>query len=189
MFKKFDFYIINTNSPINIPPGYIMYRRIKIQADTMCKYIMEIDIQYSSLYYNDEFYKHSVNKIIKTISNHYYITSNPSNVVVKFFKKFIFSTNLTFKVKDKIVSNNMDKSNVEINVINPTPYSLHIKEISLLMDNLISNSVGINNQQLDLIKNENSFFYKSNGTFIEPDEEVNFTFTIVNYKNFINTVK
>lgn len=203
MFKKFEFFLINSNSPFIIPAGYFIHKRIKILADTMCKYIMEIDIQYSSIYYNDEFLKHSTNKIIKTISNHYYITSNPSNVVVKFFKKFLFSTNLPFKVKDKIITNNMEKSYIEVNLTNPTPYTLNIKDINLIVDN-VNNSQpqniqsndnnGSTNRQ-DIVKNENSFFYKKDyiygnpsPCYLDPEEEINFSFSILSYNAFINSV-
>jgi len=204
MFKKFEFYLINSNTPFIIPPGYFMHKRIKILADTMCKYIMEIDIQYGSVYYNDEFLKHSQTKIIKTISNHYYITSNPSNVIAKFFKKFLFSTNLSFKLKDKILTNNMDLAFIEVNLTNPTPYTLHIRDINLLLDSNLnmslilekSNSkelVNIPTSSNELVKNDNTFFYSNNTgraipCFVEPEEEINFSFTILNYKAFVNSV-
>ena len=218
MFKKFEFYLINSNTPFVIPAGYFMHKRIKILADTMCKYIMEIDIQYGSVYYNDEFLKHSQTKIIKTISNHYYITSNPSNVVAKFFKKFLFSTNLPFKLKDKIICSNMEQAYIEVNLTNPTPYTLQIKDVSLLVDNaVLKELLGVNKEQ-EIVRSENKFFCAdlvkkekekenavdllglgvgANGSaqqaqaqacFVEPEEEINFSFTILNYKAFISSV-
>lgn len=218
MFKKFEFYLINSNTPFVIPAGYFMHKRIKILADTMCKYIMEIDIQYGSVYYNDEFLKHSQTKIIKTISNHYYITSNPSNVVAKFFKKFLFSTNLPFKLKDKIICSNMEQAFIEVNLTNPTPYTLQIRDVSLLVDNaVLKEHLGVNKEQ-EIVRSENKFFCGSNNfskkekenasvdllglgdsgngsaqpqpqaCFVEPDEEINFSFTILNYKAFICSV-
>lgn len=222
MFKKFEFFLINVSGPFVIPPGYFMHKKIKILADTLCKYVLEVQIEYSSIYYNDEFVKHNTNKVIKTISNHYYITSNPSNVVAKFFKKFLFSTNLPFKMKDKIVTNNLEKTYVEIILINSTSYILEIKDVNFLIDNPYKNSIsGSTTTDLDdsnstnlsegnngnikssekslqfqeFVKNENSFFEKNkdggniNSLLIEPEEEINFAFSITNYKAFINSVK
>jgi len=213
MFKKSEFYLINTNTTFKIPAGHFMHKRIKILADTMCKYIMEIDIQYGSIYYNDEFLKHSQSKIIKTISNHYYITSNPSNVIAKFFKKFLFSTNLPFKIKDKIITNNLEKSFIEVNLTNPTPYNLNIRDIALIVDQnanqiLLSEKSNINkdlsfdsnsnlntsasNLSQEIVRNDNNFFYSNKNCimpcYIEPEEEINFSFTLMNYKAFINSV-
>lgn len=217
MFKKFEFYLINSTTPFVIPAGYFMHKRIKILADTMCKYIMEIDIQYGSVYYNDEFLKHSQTKIIKTISNHYYITSNPSNVIAKFFKKFLFSTNLPFKLKDKIICNNMEQAFIEVNLTNPTPYTLQIKDVSLIVDSnaIKEQHAGISNKEHleSIVRSDNKFFVgstdknssnasnavdllgigvdlnvKDKDCFVEPEEEINFSFTILNYKAFINSV-
>jgi len=212
MFKKFEFFLINMSGPFVIPPGYFMHKKIKILADTLCKYVLEIQIEYCSIYYNDEFVKHNTNKVIKTISNHYYITSNPSNVVAKFFKKFLFSTNLPFKIKDKIVTNNLEKTYVEIILINSTNYILEVKDVNFLMDNINVSSISgsgdldllndcnnNNNNTEEFVKNENDFINSSNNNnnksnnkenslLIEPEEEINFAFSITNYKAFINSV-
>ena len=57
------------SGPFVIPPGYFMHKKIKILADTLCKYVLEIQIEYCSIYYNDEFVKHNTNKVIKCYQN------------------------------------------------------------------------------------------------------------------------
>jgi hypothetical protein len=227
MFKKLEFFLINVTGPFIIPAGNFMHKRIKILADTLCKYVLEVQIEYCSQYYNDEFIKHNTNKVIKTISSNYTITSNPTNVVAKFFKKFLFSTNLPFKIKDKIITNNLEKTFVEIVLINSTNYLLEVKDVNFLMDNLNVNSISgsgdlmnLNNDNVrnnnnananaissnnnniqDFVRSENDFLKNfnnnnngitkenSNSLSIEPEEEINFSFSISNYRAFINSVK
>ena len=101
----------------------------------------------------------------------------------------------------------MEKSFIEVNLTNPSPYTLHIKDINLLIDNNqnlgliynqnkslsekdnIGNSDGKGHSQ-EIVKNDNKFFYanNSNSCLVEPDEEINFSFTVLNYKAFINSV-
>jgi hypothetical protein len=203
-----------------------MHKRVKINADILCKYVLEVQIEYCSEYFNDELIKHKTNKVIKTISNNnnYYITSNPTNVVSKYSKKFLFSTNLPFKYKEKIITNNLEKTFVEIVLINITNYILEIKDVNFLMDNLNISSINENSDLLnlninlnnnintnytnntreqikiqDFVKSENDFIINnnnnntftkeiSNSLLIEPEEEINFSFSISNYRAFINSV-
>lgn len=178
MFKKSEYTLINSNSLIVIPANHFYNQKIKLNADVMCKYSLETDIQYSSTYFNEEYVKYSLNKIIKSISNGYYVEVGTNNVVRKYYKKFLFATNLPFKIKDKFINESLDKSYIEINILNQSPYNLHISEFLFAPDTSVSTQVGNYISCLQEMKNFN----------IEPDEEVNLVYTISNYRSFVATV-
>lgn len=175
MFRKTDYFILNTSNIITIPPNHFYNHRIKIYADIMCKYALEIDLQYTNYYFNEEFIKHSTNKIIKTISSHYFIEANTSHVVKKYYKKFLFATNLPFKIKEKFINDSLERSLLEINVINQCPYNLNIVEFALYAGDLGSGGkISGNSLTENTLKNIN----------MESDEEINLVYLADNFKSF-----
>ena len=73
MFRKTEYTIINLQNSIIIPGNSYFNQKIRINADIMCKYSLEIDVQYTNQNFYDEYVKHSANKIVKTISSQYSI--------------------------------------------------------------------------------------------------------------------
>lgn len=189
MFRKTEYNLISSQNLITIPANQFHNQKIRLNADIMCKYSLEIDIQYTSSLFTEEFLKHSANKIIKTISSHYFIEGNSSTVVKKFYKKFLFATNLPFKIKDKFINDNLEKCYLEINLINQSPYNLHITDIMLQPDTEKMSSTSASN----LISQQSGFITclheKDWKNFnIQPDEEVNIVYVLTNYKNVIQNV-
>jgi len=180
MFRRIEYNLINSQNVISIPGNQFYNQKIKLNADVMCKYAVEIEIQYTSPYFNEEFIKHSSNKIVKTISMYYSIEGN-STVIRKYYKKFVFATNLPFKIKDKYVNDNMTQSYVEINLINQSQYNLHITDMILMPDSDKSNVGNVNFISLLHEKQMKNFN-------IEPEEEVNAVFLLNNYKSSISHV-
>jgi hypothetical protein len=175
MFKRCEYSLINTNNTIVIPANHFYNQKVKINADIMCKYSLEVDLQYSSYYFNEEYIKQSNNRIIKTIASGYSVELGTSNVIRKYYKKFLFATNLPFKIKDKFVNDSLERCFIEINLTNQSPYYLHINEFILQSDN---NSA----------QNNISCLHEYNNFTIEPDEEINLVYIINNYKNIIFNV-
>jgi hypothetical protein len=188
MFRKTEYTLINSQNSIIIPGNSFFNQKLRINADIMCKYSLEIDVQYTNQNFYDEYVKHSANKIIKTISSQYSIENNSTAVIRKYYKKFLFATNLPFKIKEKFVNDNMEKCYVEINLINQCPYTLHIDEVLLLPDGdksgmdrreSLSNTGFISCVASNEMKNFN----------IEPDEEINIVFVLNSYKTTISCVR
>jgi hypothetical protein len=175
MYKRCEFSLINSNNTIAIPANHFYNQKVKINADIMCKYSLEVDLQYSSYYFNEEYIKQSTNRIIKTIASGYSVELGTSNVIRKYYKKFLFATNLPFKIKDKFINDSLDRCLIEINLTNQSPYHLHINEFILNSDNNV-------NQNNLICLNEYKNFV------IEPDEEINIVYIINNYKNLIFNV-
>jgi hypothetical protein len=177
MFKKTEYNLVNTSNVITIQGNHFYNQKIRVNADIMCKYALEIDIQYTSYYFNEEYSKHSSNKIIKTISSHYFIETNTTNVVKKYYKKFLFATNLPFKIKEKFINDSMERCFVEINLVNQSPYNLFISEFLFVNDGpMIGSGQGLS--PLQEIRN----------LTMEQDEEVNLVFTCSDYRAFILNV-
>ena len=173
LYKKSEFTLINIGTPFTILAKGFNTQKIKFTADIMCKYNIEIEIQYSSKSFNDEYLRNTGTKIVKTISSNYYIENNNTNVVRKFFKKFLFDTNLPFKIKDRFINNSAEKAIIEINVLNQSPYNLHLKELTLTTND---NSVTIQP------------IVNFNNTNIEIDEELNIMYMFEDYSTFLNYV-
>jgi hypothetical protein len=186
MYRKTEYNLINSQNIIAIPAHQFYNQKIRLNADIMCKYSLEIDIQYISSYFVEEFIKHSANKIVKTISSQYVIEGN-SSVVRKYYKKFLFATNLPFKIKEKFVNDNMEKCYVEINLINQCQYSLHITDVLLVPDSDKGGSNNNLNNQSNLITCLQDKELKN--FMMEPDEEINIVFMLNNYKSVISFVR
>jgi hypothetical protein len=174
MFKRCEFSLINTNNTIIIPANHFYNQKIKINADIMCKYSLEVDLQYSSYYFNEEYIKQSTNRIIKTIASGYSVELGTSNVIRKYYKKFLFATNLPFKIKDRFMNDSLERCFIEINLTNQSPYYLHINEFILASDNSNQNNI--------------TCLQECKNFMIEPDEEINLVYIIHNYKNLIFNV-
>ena len=186
MFRKTEYTLISSQNTINIPGNSFYNQKIRINADIMCKYSVEIDVQYTNPNFYEEYVKHSANKIVKTISSQYSIENNSTTVVRKYYKKFLFATNLPFKIKEKFVNDNLEKCYVEINLINQSPYTLHIDEVMLLPDSDKSlerrESIGGSGFISCVAQNEMKNFA------IEADEEINIVFVLNSYRTTISFV-
>jgi hypothetical protein len=177
MYKKLEYSLVNSNSLIVIGPKSFHNQKIKLNVEVMCKYTLEADIQYSSFYFNEEYIKHSTNKIIKTIASGYSVELGTSNIIRKYYKKFQFLTNLPFKIRDKFINESLEKCYIEINLTNQSPYNIHINEFILTPDNP-NTSFSDNVTCLQEFKN----------FLMESDEEVNLVYIITNYRHFIMNV-
>jgi hypothetical protein len=177
MYKKVEYSLINSNSVIVINPKSFYNQKIKFSVEIMCKYTLEADIQYSSFYFNEEYIKHSTNKIIKTIGSGYSVELGTSNIIRKFYKKFQFITNLPFKIRDKFINDSLERCYIEINLTNQSPYNLRINEF-ILSPNNVNTSFSDSVTCLQEFKN----------LLIEPDEEINLVYIITNYRHFIMNV-
>jgi hypothetical protein len=190
MFRKSEFVLINLQNPISISSNRYFIHKIKLNADIMCKYSIEIDLLYTSFYFNEDYIRNASNKPVKTATSQYYIENN-SNVIRKYYKKFLFATNLPFKIKEKFFCDNMSRAFLEINLINQSPYSLHVEEFILIPESdknssslsgsLISNSLN------SLITLNNESLFKN--FLIDSDEEVNLVFSFNSYKAALNFVR
>jgi hypothetical protein len=189
MYRKTEYNLISSQNLISIPGNQFYNIKIRINADIMCKYSLEIDIQYTSSYFTEEFIKHSTNKIIKTISSHYFVEGNSSTVIKKFYKKFLFATNLPFKIKDKFINDNLEKCYIEINLINQSPYNLHIDDIILTPDTEKMSNASANNLILQQAGFITCFQEKEFKNFnLDSDEEINIVFILNDYKTAIANV-
>jgi hypothetical protein len=181
MFRKTEYFLANSNNIITIPGNQFYNHKIKINAEVMCKYSIEINLQYVSSYYNEEYIKQSSNKIVKAITENYFVESGSTQVIKKYYKKFIFATQLPFKIKDKFINDNVEKCYIEINLINQSPYNLHINEFILSPDKDKGD------------KGDNFISCLQEGEWrnfnIDQDEEVNLVYCLNNYNSLITHVK
>ncbi len=190
MYRKTEYNILNSQTVITVPANQFYNHKLKINADVMCKYSIEVDINYTSSYYMEEYAKHSVNKIIKTITSNYFVEGNSNLVIKKYYKKFLFATNLPFKIKEKLVNDNMERCYIEINLVNQSPYNLHISEISLIPD---TEKIASSQSALNLINSQSSYINliresEWKNFNLETDEEINLLFVLNNYKNIMLNV-
>lgn len=174
VYKKCEFVIFEANN-IVIPCGKFYSSKINFIADNISKYTIATEIQYSCTTFNNEYIKNSQGKIIKTMSAGYYIEQNKGQVVRKYQKKMLFDNNLPFKIKEKIITTNLGKTYIEINLVNNTTSTLHISEYSLL----------VNKNSLDLDKNSFDNLIKplceDEEISLECEDEFNFVYVIDNF--------
>lgn len=175
MFKKAEFILINTNSVITIGPNHFYNHRIKLVADTMCKYSLEAEVQYTSSNFNDEFIKQTTSRSVKTIASDYFIETGTNNVVKKYYKKFIFATMLPFRIKDRFINDSLENTFIEVNIVNQSPYTLHVNHFSLSSDN-------------NMNSNFISSLAENKEMNLESDEEINIVYMINNYNQMLATV-
>lgn len=174
VYKKCEFVIFEANN-IVIPCGKFYSSKINFIADNISKYTIATEIQYSCTTFNNEYIKNSQGKIIKTMSAGYYIEQNKGQVVRKYQKKMLFDNNLPFKIKEKIITTNLGKTYIEINLVNNTTSTLHISEYSLL----------VNKNSLELDKNSFDNLIKplceDEEISLECEDEFNFVYVIDNF--------
>jgi hypothetical protein len=171
VYKKCEFVVFEVNN-IVIPCGKFYSSKISFIADNISRYTISTDIQYSCTSFNNEYIKNSQGKIIKTMSTGYYIEQNKGQVVRKYQKKMLFDNNLPFKIKEKVITTNLGKTFIEINLVNNTNSTLHISEFSLL----------INKNTLNLEKNSFDNLIKplcqDEEISLESEDEYNFVYQI-----------
>lgn len=174
VFKKCEFVIFEASDLI-IPPEKYFTSKINFNADIICKYSITTEIQYCCNYFNNEYIKNSNGRIVKQLTQGYYIEQNKGLVIRKYIKKMLFDNNLPFKIKEKLVSNNLGKTFIEINLINCTSYTLHIIDYNLQVN---KNTIEIDKKSFEeLVKPICSFDEFS----LEPDDEYNFIYVVENH--------
>lgn len=184
LFKKCEFPLITSSNSVQINAHSFYNHKVKLTADIMCKYNLEVEIQYTCNYFNEEYLQHSSNKTIKMLTSNYFIETGTFQVVQKYYKKFIFATMLPFRIKDKFVNDSLGNTFIEVNVINQSPYNLNLKDAGLLLLASTSESNNLNVENADIIKcvSDEETFKDIN---LEPDEEINIVYLIDNYKAFL----
>ena len=106
-YKKVKTNLFTYNEGFTIDPYKFNTQKFRFQVEIISKYSVEIEVFYCSKLFDDEYAKHSVTKIIKTLSSEYYIEPNKNSVVSKFYKRFTFAANLPFKLKERLVNDSM----------------------------------------------------------------------------------
>ena len=99
--------LFTSNEIVTIDPLKSNTQKIRFQVDIISKYSVEIEVLYCCKLFDDEYAKHAVNKIIKTLSSEYYIEPNKNAVVGKYYKRFTFAANLPFKLKERLIQDSM----------------------------------------------------------------------------------
>lgn len=107
--KKVKTTLFSWNESFTIDPYKSNTQKLRFQVEIISKYSVEIDVFYCCKLFDDEYAKHALTKIIKTLSAEYYIEPNKNCVVGKFYKRFTFAANLPFKLKERIVNDSMVK--------------------------------------------------------------------------------
>lgn len=177
VYKKCDFVIFEENDFI-IPCGKFYSTKINFNADNISKYSISIDIKYCCNYFNNEYIKNINGKIIKTMTQSYYIEQNKGLVVKKFLKKMLFDNNLPFKIKEKLVTTNLGKTFIEINLINSTSLTLHIVEYSLEPNKIL------NGHSKESFKDCIKGLIQGEELSLEAEDEFNFIYEIDNHNLF-----
>lgn len=201
----------NFNYSTSIPPKKYYSKKVSLSADIICKYNLTVDISYTCNYFNNEYQANLTgNKILKNSSNNY-IVESPYNIVYKKYnKKMVFENNLPFKIKDKVISNILEKGYVEITLINQSIYTLRLNDycLKIASSRTLNKSKSIDNQKEEFNKyltnsiennninssgfdnNENNIikpmFNEDSDIVLEPEDEYNFLYCLDDYNSFIN---
>ena len=97
------------NEQFTVESNKFNTQKIKFLVEIISKYSVEIEVFYCCKLFDDEYAKHAVTKIIKTLSSEYYIEPNKNSVVSKYYKRFTFAANLPFRLKEKLINDSMVK--------------------------------------------------------------------------------
>ena len=109
-YKKIKTNLFTINEPFTIEPMKSNTQKLRFQVEIISKYSVEIEVFYCCKLFDDEYAKHAVNKIIKTLSSEYYIEPNKNSVVSKYYKRFTFAANLPFKLKERLIQDSLVES-------------------------------------------------------------------------------
>lgn len=195
MFKKYENVLFHGYN-LHISADKFFTHKLSLCADVMCKYNIEVNIQYTCSNFNQEYQKHSVGKVVKNETVNYRIDADKGIVIRKFYKKFLFDTNLPFRIRDKFFNRNLEQGILELNTINLSSYNLHVVEFSLSIEDSNVQGGGKRSDEPIIIsasnqensKSQNEDFYSLDpfeDMSMEPEEEFNMVYVFKDIRKFL----
>ena len=179
IFQKTEFLLFEAIN-INVPAGKFFSQKVTFKADIMCKHQILADIQYSCNYFNNEYIKNSTGKIIKTKNDNYFIEAPKGNVIKKYHKKMMFDNNLLFKIREKVISSNLEKGFVEFNIINQSAFTLRLVDLNISY-NLLSYYQNTEETMMNKLLPIRQFKEMN----LESEEEYSLLYYIDTYSDFL----
>lgn len=178
VFKKCEFCIFEATD-LFIPCGQFYANKVSFTADNICRYTISSFIQYSCNHFNEEYLRQAQGRVIKTMTDSYYIDQSKGVVTKKFTKKMVFENNLPFKIKEKIVCTNLGTIYLEINLVNNSNYTLHIVDYVLTINrNSLENFSSSKENNMVFFNNLIKPFSEPEEFSLEPEDEYNMLYKI-----------
>ena len=177
------------NDPIIIPPNKTYTISIRTPISLLGKYKLEIFYYKLSPAYDDYYYKVKQRNIVKENSNNYNIIDG--HVEFCSSKTFLFESFVPFKISEFFHNLEVNKSLIEVRIINNYSFPLTILDAFLTPKNENNN----NNEKIPLVldleqmaKNNNKL-NDSKYLVLQPDEQIKILFNVNNTDLFYDIKK